>query len=242
VTAGGNDRVPIVTDVQAQLPDEPPQPDRPEPSEPARQAPWWTRRLDILIAVALGLAAIASAFAAYQNEHKNHAATINFNQGITDFDDAGQLLSSANTILTRDQSLFLSYVTALHDGKKELAAYIRTHLMEPRLEAAVAWWESPANTRQRVPADSPFVSGDPKYVIQEKVQAEQRIEQSQQHFAQAKREQEKAAHFQLIEIILAISLFMYGIAGVARAMPVKLTALGSGAAVFVLAVILEITG
>jgi hypothetical protein len=114
--------------------------------------------------------------------------------------------------------------------------------MDRRLEAAVAWWVSPANMKQPVPAQSPFTAGDRQYVVPQKVQAAQLTEQSKDRFEQAKVEQQKAAHFQLTEIILAISLFLYGIAGVARSMTVRLTALGIGAVVFVLAVILEITG
>ncbi len=113
--------------------------------------------------------------------------------------------------------------------------------MDRRLQDAVAWWQSPANTSQPVPAQSPFVSGDPKYVIPQRSDAAQTTRQSERRFEQAKVEQENAAHFQLIEIILATSLFLYGIAAVAPSRTVKLTTLGTGIAIFLFAVVLEIT-
>ena len=58
------------------------------------------------------------AFAVYKHELRNHAATAQFSEGITNFDEAGQLTATANTTLSRDQSQFLAYTSALHDGRR----------------------------------------------------------------------------------------------------------------------------
>jgi hypothetical protein len=200
------------------------------------------RRLEMVITVALGLAAIVGAYAAYRNEQSNHHATIHFSEGITNFDDASRLVASANSTLSRDQAQFLAYTTALHDNKPKLASYIRSHLMDQRLQAAVAWWESPANMRQSHPAPTPFVSRDPRYAIPEQRQAVDRGADSDRRFNEAKHEQERADHFELIEVILATALFLYGIAGVTSNMTVKLGTLGTGMAIFIVSIALLITG
>jgi hypothetical protein len=123
-----------------------------------------------------------------------------------------------------------------------LANYIRTHLMDQRLQAAVTWWEGPANMRQSHPAPTPFVSRDPDYAIPDQRHALDRGADSDRRFNQAKHEQERADHFELIEVILATALFLYGIAGVTSNMTVKLGTLGTGTAIFVVSVVLLFTG
>jgi hypothetical protein len=222
--------------------------DRPRKDDPAgaddnRQAsPRRHWRLELLITVALGVAAIVSAFAAYKNEQRNHAATVHFSEGITNFDNAGQLFATANSTLSRDQSQFLAYAAALHDRKAALAEFIVRHLMDPRLQAAVAWWQSKANTGQQRPAPTPFTNRDPSYAIPEQHQAVQRTADSKRRFDQAKIEQENADHFQLIEVILATALFLYGIAGVTRNMTLKLGTLCTGGVIFLISLVLLITG
>jgi hypothetical protein len=225
--------------------DEPPDP-RPLDASTVRadaaQAERRDRRLELVITIALGLAAILGAYAAYRNEQSNHHATVHFSEGITNFDDAGQFYATANSTLNRDQAQFLAYVTALHDRKQKLASFIRAHLMDARLRAAVSWWESPANMRNAHPAATPFVSSDPSYAIPAQNQAVDRTTDSKRRFDEAKHEQERADHFELIEVILATSLFLYGIAGVTRNTRVKLGTLCTGAAIFILSLILLIVG
>jgi len=200
------------------------------------------RWLELVITVALGLAAIVGAYAAYRNEQSNHHATVHFSEGITNFDDAGQLFATANSTLNRDQAQFIAYVSALHDNKPELANFIRTQLMDQRLQAAVAWGDSPANMRQSHPAPTPFVGNDPNYSIPAQNQAADRTTESKRRFDDAKHEQERADHFELIEVILVTALFLYGIAGVTSNLTVKLGTLGTGAAIFVVSVVLLIVG
>jgi hypothetical protein len=201
-----------------------------------------SRLLEMVITIALGLAAIVGAYAAYRNEQSNHHATVHFSEGITNFDDAGQLFATANSALNRDQAQFIAYVTALHDNKPKLANFIRTQLMDQRLQSAVAWWDSAANTRQPHSAPTPFVGNDPNYSIPAQNQAADRTTESKRRFDEAKHEQERADHFELIEVILATALFLYGIAAVTSNLTVKLGTLGTGAAIFVLSLVLLIVG
>jgi hypothetical protein len=221
--------------------DEEPPDERPGTTGVRKVAERWSTRLEVVIAIALGLAAIAGAFAAYRSEQENHHASAHFSEGIANFDEAGQLFAAANATLSRDQAQFLAYATALHDRKAKLADFIRHHLMDARLQTAVAWWEGPANVKQAQPATTPFVSGDPGYTIPERTQALRRTRDSTRRFEEAKVDQDNADHYELIEVILATSLFLYGIAGVTRSMPVKLGTLATGGAIFLISLVLLIT-
>ena len=88
--------------------DVPPAADSTAHADAARAEPRHPGLLEMVITVALGLAAIVGAYAAYRNEQSNHHATVHFSEGITNFDDAGQLFATANSTLNRDQAQFIA--------------------------------------------------------------------------------------------------------------------------------------
>jgi hypothetical protein len=221
--------------------EEPPRP--PEDDAPAGQSSPrrpWARHLELIITIALGLAVVVGAFAAYRNEQRNHSATEQFSLGVRNFDDAGQFYSTGNATFTNDQSLFLEYAKAVQQNNKDLAVYIFNNLMDPTLQAAVRWWEGP-NARSSNPARTPFTDKNPDFKVPQIAAAAQRTQASRTNFEAGRKEQDKADHFTLVEVILATALFLYGIAGVTRNMTIKLGTLFTGALIFLLSVILLLT-
>jgi hypothetical protein len=207
----------------------------------ASSSPWFGR-LELLITVLLGLAAITGAYAALKNEQRNHNATEQFSQGIRSFDDSGQFYATFNTEFTHNQALFLEFAKAIQGNNKDLAQYIYNNLMDPSFQNAVKWWQSPANTSSAHPAQTPFTRQNPNYVTPQAYEALNSAAASKKNFRQAKAEQDKADHYTLIEVILATALFLYGIAGVTRNMTVKLGTMGMGAAIFITSLVLLATG
>jgi Flp pilus assembly protein TadB len=137
-----------------------------DPSD-ASSHPWETR-IQILIAVALGLAAIVTAAAVYRNEQEDHAATKNF-----------------------------------HASTFYLVSAVGAGVTSPRgreLEAL----------------------------------AEQADQDAEDH-------QERATNYTLAEVILASSLFLFGIAGISSVWIIKIGALSTALVVFGVAVVLLAT-
>src|ERR1700730_14233411 len=97
----------------------------------------WPGRLELIITVALGLAVIVGAFAAFKNEQRNHSATADFSTGVRNFDDSGQFYATFNTEFTHNQALFLEYAKAIQQSNAQLARYIFNNLMDSSLQAAV---------------------------------------------------------------------------------------------------------
>ncbi len=214
------------------------------PSEPGRspkrtRSPW-EGRLELIITVALGLAAVVGAFAAYRNETRNHEATLQFSLGVRNFDDAGQFSSAGNATFSNDQSLFLEYAKALQQNNKQLATYIFNNLMGPNLQAAIKWWEGP-NAKSKHPARTPFTPQNPDYKIPQTAAAAASTNDSRTNFAVARKEQDKADNYALVEVIVATSLFLYGIAGVTRNMTLKIGALITGLSIFAVSIVLLLT-
>jgi hypothetical protein len=128
----------------------------------------WEGRLEVIIAIALGLAAIVTAGAVFLNERQEHKATVKFH-------------------------------TATHDLVTASIAGIHT----PRGEALEASAEHASN--------------------------------------EADEHQEKAARYTLAEVILATSLFLFGVAGISSRSRIKLSALGTATFVFLVALVLLAT-
>ena len=128
----------------------------------------WEARLEIIIAVALGLAAIVTAGAVYLNEHQEHAAELDFH-------------------------------SATHSIVQATGAGVRTpagHALELR--------------------------------------AERVIDSAEGH-------QEKAANYTLAEVILATSLFLFGVAGISSRWRIKVGALCTATGVFLVALVVLAT-
>ena len=128
----------------------------------------WEGRLEIIIAIALGLAAVVIACAVYLNEHQEHKANLDFHQ-------------------------------ATHRLLDATAAGIRT----PAGRALEA-----ASGRQIVEAES---------------------------------HQDKAANYTLAEVILATSLFLFGVAGISSRWRIKIGAFSVASGVFLVALVVLAT-
>jgi hypothetical protein len=131
-------------------------------------SPAWEGRLEIIIAVALGLAAIVIAGAVYLNEHQEHKANLDFHQA--------------------------------------------TH----RLLAATA-------VGLRTPAGRALERS-----------SSQQVEDAEDH-------QERAANYTLAEVILATSLFLFGVAGISSRWRIKIGAFSSATLVFLTALVVLAT-
>jgi hypothetical protein len=217
-------------------PDAPASPDAPE-----RKRRRWPGGIELFVAIMLGLTAVASAYAAWRNEQRNHDATAQFSEGIRDYDDGGQFYAEGQSVLSRDESLFLEYAKAKQLSQGTLATYIFDNLMSPTLQAGVRWWEGP-NTRTSHPARNPFSPHDPDYRIQQLADANKSYGTSRNRFTEARAEQEKADHYTLIEVILATSLFLYGVAGVTASPRSKRAIILIGTVIFVIALVFLVTG
>lgn len=198
----------------------------------------WDARIEVTIAVVLGLAAIAGAFTAYKREGREHKATVAFNRGTAALTESAQFYTQGNQVFTSDNAQFLEYAKAANSNQPGVARYLLDDIMSPQLRAGVIWWSNQSGKNS--PA-TPFVPQNPKYDIPEYAKGAELDKRSNELFEQAKGQQEKADRYTLIEVIIASALFLYGIAGVTRNFRIKLGALGAGATIFALSMALLVS-
>ena len=80
------------------------------------------------------------------------------------------------------------------------------------------------------------------YKIQQLADADTSYDASKTNFTEARADQEKADHYTLIEVILATSLFLYGVAGVTGNLRSKRAVVVIGSVIFLIALVFLVTG
>jgi hypothetical protein len=183
-------------------------------------------RLEALQAVLLGIAAVLTAFAAYQASLKDGDTIKTYNQGILAITESNAFYNQYGQKVDNDESLFLEWAKADEQGDDELRDFIRTQLMEPNLRRALKAYNRPGNpdatpTETKVYDDSDFKEA-------------QRLERvTERRFERAQRIDAAGDRYELAGVIGAVSLFFLGIGGVFRAPRLKVAATAMGAGVLV---------
>jgi len=184
-------------------------------------------KLQILLAVLLGTAALATAWAAYRGELFSGDSLILLNRSAQTSDQASQKFNAAETLFAQDVALFTEFAVASDkdDGTSE---FIKDDLMRPALVKQVEWW---AETDDDV--GSPFVKQNPFYVApsQNRRGLQLRAEAAKD-FKQARVLDDAGDEYVLYTVLFAAALFLYGIASVATSRKVLVTGMVTGGLLF----------
>jgi hypothetical protein len=192
-----------------------------------------SKRLEIWIAALLGVVAVITAFATYKAVLEDGDTLANFNEGVRINDDATASDTEGTQQYTTDQAIYLEYIKSDVAGDSEVAKYFRETLFSPELEESVKWVEEGGEE-----AVSPFQEDSP-YTRPEWAKAEDLRKQTAARFAEAGKHDEDGDKYVLATVILSISLFLLGIAGVNRQYRVQL-ALSAVASVVLVAGVVQI--
>ena len=201
---------------------EPPSQPAPAAPEPAPAAPAAdaqdprSKRIEIWIAALLGVVTIVTAFATYKAVLEDGDTLANFNEGIRINNDATSEDDEGTQQYTTDQAIYLEFVKSDVGGDHDVAKYFRTTLFSPELEEGVKWVEEGGKD-----AVSPFQDESP-YVRPEYAKADKLRAKSRAKFSEARVHDEDGDKYVLATVILSISLFLLGIAGVNRQYRVQL--------------------
>lgn len=186
-----------------------------------------SRRFDLLLAILLGLAAIAAGWTAYQ-------ADLDRGDSLRQFQVANKLAAESVDAFGQgdvqrsiDEQIFIDYSKAVLDGNGGAAQYLRDEL-SPDLRTAIRLWESSNGN-----ATSPFTGDSPFYVQPLYDDGDRLAEEAAVEFAEADDLRGSADTFTLIGVLLASALFLYGIAAVSRARKVRYGLTGVGFVIYV---------
>ncbi len=192
-------------------------------------------KFDAFLAIVLGIAAIAAAWTAFQSSSLGGDAQTLQNQSIKTSDEASQQFTDGTQQQATDRALFLEYAKAVQDDNEDLAGYLKDSLMDENLATAITWWEDQPETEEA--AASPFVEENPAYVVAGHVEGERLDEKAAGEFAKAGDLNGRGGKFELATVLLAVALFLFGVASVFRVRSIRYGAAGVGVGILVLALI-----
>lgn len=195
-------------------------------------------RLEQIIAIMLGLAAVITAWTAYQGNELGDSVQKSYSQGIRLFDNASQEFNRAIAIENQDEMLFVEYTKSMISDDADTATYIHQTLMSPELAAAVDWWL--AQPEDSAP-DSPFVDENPAWTDEALVSAEATDAEAQQSFDNAEKSDTEGDKFALLEVIVTLSLFLFGVASLVRQQRIQVALASVGALILIYSIVMTIS-
>lgn len=163
--------------------------------------------LEILTAVLLSLATIASAWCAYQATKWSSVQTIAFTQASAARIESVRLSNQANQLIAIDVGLFTQYVTAVSEGNTRLADYLRARFRPEFAVAFDAWIATSPLTNPDAPK-TPFQMKE--YVVAPAVKAQRLEQEAQVDTQKATAANEISDNYVLLVVVFALVLFFAG--------------------------------
>lgn len=204
------------------------------PDTPASEGTPLKDRLELIVAIMLGLAAVITAWTAFQSSQLGDKVQESYSEGIRISDQASQEYNTAVATDNQDQALFLQYASALVRDETDMASYIHETLMSPELAAAVDWWvDQPTETGP----DSPFVEDNPNWSNEQWDLANSLDDEALQLFADAKKADADGDEFDLLTVIVTLALFLFGIASLVRQQRIMIGLASVGALILVYSIV-----
>jgi hypothetical protein len=187
-------------------------------------------RTEIVIAILLGIAAILAAWSTFQSSQLSAAVTAAYSEGIRLSDTASQAFDDASATDIADEALFLEFAKASSSGDEASADCICGSLMSDDLAAAVDWWfEQPESAG----CGTPFVEDNPNRSTAADDEAAAIDADAQAKFDEATTKDGLGGDFDVLSIIIAISLFLFGVASLVRQERIKIGLGAIGAVILV---------
>lgn len=194
-------------------------------------------RIELVAAILLGIAAVLTAWAAYNAALTDGDALKGYTQSTTTTADANFFYERGNQQYSSDSATFLQYALEVERGNEEIALAIRETLFTPELAAAVAAWEADTSAEQPVSPLDPSL-----YQLESLTHAEELAAQAQEQFTAAQEVDDAGDRFELAAVFLAVALFFAGIASLFKVHRVRVAMLIGSALLIVPGVIAIVVG
>jgi hypothetical protein len=189
--------------------------------------------LEIISSVLLALAAVASAWCAYQSALWNGEQLERLGEASNSQFESSRRLSVVNRNFTIDVAMFMNYVIADLHGDAKVAQFLRNNV-RPELAPAMEAWIQDIAAGKPDPAN-PFVR--PQYHPLGNDTATQMADDAAAKLAAGRAAIVNSSLFMLHTVIIAMALFFLGETNVVHRVPMKLALLFLGGAALVVTVL-----
>jgi hypothetical protein len=187
-------------------------------------------RLELAATVLLAIAAVATAWAAYQSARWHGEQARAQSASIAARVESTRQANVANRQAQIDVALFTQWVDAFAQRETELASFYRKRFREEFQPAFRAWIATKPRTNPDAPL-SPFAM--PQYKLEATTQAESLEKQAAAASASVGQYIQRADNYSLTVVLFAASLFFAGISTRLSSRTPRMVVLGLGYALFI---------
>jgi len=198
------------------------------------QARRMERRLDLLSAVLLALAALATAWAAYQSRQWTGEQSTGYSQATTARLTENRSAALANRQVQIDVATFTQWLDARAQGDGELARFYRVRF-RPEFQPAFGAWLATEPLRNAGAPETPFAM--PQYRLAAQTEADRLEKTAAAASERAKDANRRADDYMLAVVLCATALFFAGISAKLRDSRARGAILGLGGVALIAAAI-----
>jgi hypothetical protein len=195
------------------------------PSEGISRAERTDRILEVIVAIMMGIVAVATAWSGYQAARWGGEQSTLYSRAGALRTESVRASNQAFGAIQLDVGLFTQWVNATAQDRQDLADFYRARF-RPEFEPAFeAWLATDPINNEEAPA-SPFYM--PEYVVSSSVEAESLETKAAETFEQGETANEQADDYVLTAVLLASVLFFAGIASGFDWPPVQIAVISVG--------------
>jgi hypothetical protein len=192
------------------------------------------RRLELVSTLLLALAAVATAWAAYQARQWTGEQSTGYSRATTARLTENRSAALANRQVQIDVATFSQWLDARARHEDDLARFYRVRFRPEFQPAFAAWLASEPFTDAKAPP-TPFAM--PQYRLKAQTQADGLEQTAAAASQRAKDANQHADNFMLAVVLFAMSLFFAGISAKLHSFRARAAILGLGWLVFVVALV-----
>ena len=187
------------------------------------------RRLEILSAVLLAVATVATAWAAYQSRQWTGEQSQGYSHATASRIAVNRSAALANRQVQIDVATFIAWVDARQENRTDLARFYRARFRDEFKPAFAAWLASKPFANPNAP-ETPFAT--PEYRLQASAESERLEATAAADSKGAAEANQRADNYMLAVVLFASSLFFAGISTKLAAVRTRAAVLGLGWVVF----------
>ena len=211
---------------------------KPSPSIQKKQQEKLLKWIEIISAILISLATVASAWCAYQSALWGGEETISYNLANAARTESVRMSNKALQFLSIDVNMFTEFVAAYSNEDEFLFDFLMARFRPEMKAAAEAWIE----TQPLINPDAPPSPFDMKeYQSEAQDEADRLLEEVTKHLEQAHLNDQRADRYILLTVIFASVLFFGGMISEFKSLKIRIGLVAFSSLTFLVTLILVVT-
>jgi hypothetical protein len=192
----------------------------------------WGGWFEVIAAVLLGFATLASAWSGYQSSLWGGIQDFRIAEAHISGREGGEKAVFANQLRGIDVVLFERYVSALSENNQQLAQFLFQRFRPEFKVAAEAWLATKPLKNSSAPR-TPFVMKE--YSLAAEKEAQKLRQNEEKKFAEARKANEISDKYLLLTVLFSVVLFLGGITAAFETRPVRFSLIALSAIMLMVA-------